>query len=150
VFREDPHNWSRTGKSSKCEVDTPVIMRHNSMSSVEIQQNIRRKMSPPSSCLAYTSTLKMETCSSKMHVQSQLTARRYILEDEILHNRRWKNIKTYITAVLFRNLPSMPAISVTCYRLLGLATCFPFSSILPSWAIDALWRFKKTKTNTYI
>jgi hypothetical protein len=48
------------------------------------------------SCLAYSSTLKMEaTCSSEMSVAFQRTTRRYIPEDRTLHNHRCENLKSY-------------------------------------------------------
>jgi hypothetical protein len=43
------------------------------------------------------STLKMEAiCSSKMSVETQRTTRRYIPEDDTLHNHRCENLKYYI------------------------------------------------------
>jgi hypothetical protein len=47
-------------------------------------------------CLNYSSTLKMEaTCSSEAS-DFQLTTRRYIPEDRIIHNHRCENLKSYI------------------------------------------------------
>jgi hypothetical protein len=44
-----------------------------------------------------SSTLKMEAiCSSEMSVDTQRTTRRYMPEDETLHNHRCENLKSYI------------------------------------------------------
>jgi hypothetical protein len=44
-----------------------------------------------------SSTLKMEaTCSSETPVATQRTTRRYIPEDDTLHNRRCENLKFYM------------------------------------------------------
>jgi hypothetical protein len=49
-----------------------------------------------SSCLAYSSTLKMEaTCSSETSVDFKLTTWRCKPEDITLHNRRCENLKSY-------------------------------------------------------
>jgi hypothetical protein len=49
-----------------------------------------------SSCLAYSSTLKMkETCSSETLVDFIRTIRRCIPEDRTLHNSRCENLKSY-------------------------------------------------------
>jgi hypothetical protein len=48
------------------------------------------------SCLAYSSTVKMEAkCSSETSVDIQRTTRCYIPEDGILHNHRCENLKYY-------------------------------------------------------
>jgi hypothetical protein len=48
------------------------------------------------SCLAYSSTLKIEaTCSSETSVYFQRTTRRYITEDRILHKHRCENVQSY-------------------------------------------------------
>jgi hypothetical protein len=50
----------------------------------------------PVSCLAYSSTLKMEaTCSSGTSVDFQRTARRYIPEDRTLHGHRCESLESY-------------------------------------------------------
>jgi hypothetical protein len=56
----------------------------------------------PDSCLAYSSTLKMEvvTCFSKMLVDIQQTTQHYIPEDRTLHNHCYVNLKCYIFPVL--------------------------------------------------
>jgi hypothetical protein len=47
------------------------------------------------SCLAYSSTLKMEAkCFSETLVDFQRTTRRYIPEDSSLHTHRCENLKT--------------------------------------------------------
>jgi hypothetical protein len=48
------------------------------------------------SCMAYFSTLEMETCSSEMSIDIQQFTLRYILEDRTVHNRRSENLKSYI------------------------------------------------------
>jgi hypothetical protein len=49
------------------------------------------------SCLAYSSTLKLEeTCSSETPADFQRTTRRYIPEDGTLHNHRCENLNSYI------------------------------------------------------
>jgi hypothetical protein len=49
------------------------------------------------SCSDYFSTLKMEAiCSSETSVETQRTTRRYIPEDDTLHNHRSENLKSYI------------------------------------------------------
>jgi hypothetical protein len=49
------------------------------------------------SCLAYSSTLKMEaTCSSETMVDFHRTTRRYIPEYWLLHNHRCENLKSCI------------------------------------------------------
>jgi hypothetical protein len=49
------------------------------------------------SCLAYSSTLKMEkTYSSETSIGSLLTRRRYILKYRTLLNHRHENIKSYM------------------------------------------------------
>jgi hypothetical protein len=48
------------------------------------------------SCLAYSSTLKMEArCFSETSVDFQRTTRRYIPEDRTLHNHRCENLRAY-------------------------------------------------------
>jgi hypothetical protein len=48
------------------------------------------------SCLAYSSTLKMEaTCSSETLADFQWTTRCYIPDDIILHNHRCEKIQSY-------------------------------------------------------
>jgi hypothetical protein len=50
----------------------------------------------PVSCLAYTSTLKMEaTYSSEMSVDFQQTTQPYNPEDRTLHIHRCENLKSY-------------------------------------------------------
>jgi hypothetical protein len=50
----------------------------------------------PVSCLAYSSTLKIEaTCSSEASVDFQRTTRRYIPEYKSLHYHRCENLKSY-------------------------------------------------------
>jgi hypothetical protein len=45
---------------------------------------------------AYSSTLKMEEkCSSETSVDTQRTTRRYIPEDDTLHNHRCENLESY-------------------------------------------------------
>jgi hypothetical protein len=46
-------------------------------------------------CLAYSSILMMETCSSETSVDTQRTIWRYIPEDRTLHNHSCENIKSY-------------------------------------------------------
>jgi hypothetical protein len=49
------------------------------------------------SCSFYSSALKMEAmCSSETSVGFQQTTRRYIPEDNILHNHRCENLKSYV------------------------------------------------------
>jgi hypothetical protein len=49
------------------------------------------------SCLAYSSTLKMEiTYSSETSISFQRTVRRYIQEDRNIYNHRCENLKSYI------------------------------------------------------
>jgi hypothetical protein len=49
------------------------------------------------SCLAYSSTLKMEvTCSSETSVDFQRTTQRYIPKDRNIHNHRCEDFKSYI------------------------------------------------------
>jgi hypothetical protein len=44
-------------------------------------------------------TLKMEAIrSSETSVETQPTTRRHIKEDDILHNHRWENLKSYEVA----------------------------------------------------
>jgi hypothetical protein len=59
------------------------------------------------SCLAYSSTLKMEeTCSSETLVDFKQTTRRYIAEDRIFH--RYENLKSYTCLIrLYNFLPPM-------------------------------------------
>jgi hypothetical protein len=48
------------------------------------------------SCLAYSSTLKIEaTCSSETSVDFQWTTRRYIPENRTLQNRRCENLRSH-------------------------------------------------------
>jgi hypothetical protein len=48
------------------------------------------------SCLAYSSTLKVEaTCSFETSVDFQKTTRPYIPEDGTIHNQRCENLKSY-------------------------------------------------------
>jgi hypothetical protein len=47
------------------------------------------------SCLAYSSTLKMEATSSKTLVGFQQTTRYYISENRNLHNHHCENLKSY-------------------------------------------------------
>jgi hypothetical protein len=48
-------------------------------------------------CSAYSSTLKMEAiCSSEISVVIQRITRRYIPEDDTLHNHRCENLKSYV------------------------------------------------------
>jgi hypothetical protein len=60
------------------------------------------KTSLPPACLLIFAeliswTLKMEAiCSSKTSVETQLTLRRHITEDDTLHNYRCENLKSYI------------------------------------------------------
>jgi hypothetical protein len=46
------------------------------------------------SCLAYCSTLNVETCSSEKLVAFQRTTRCYIPQDRSLHNHRCENLKS--------------------------------------------------------
>jgi hypothetical protein len=71
--------------------------------SVESQPMFRRKMSPPSSgpWLAYSSTLKMDTCSFDTSVDFQWTTLRYIPEDRILHFLGRPFTKTNTNSVIF-------------------------------------------------
>jgi hypothetical protein len=63
------------------------------------------------SCLAYSSTLKMETCCSKTSAGIQRTTRRYIPEDGTHHNHRCQNLKSYISLVTVnRSIRSSPGI----------------------------------------
>jgi hypothetical protein len=49
------------------------------------------------SCLVYSSSVKMEAkCSSETSVDFQGTTRRYIPEDDTLHNHRCENLRSYI------------------------------------------------------
>jgi hypothetical protein len=58
------------------------------------------------SCLAYSSTLKMEaTCSSETSVAFQLTARRHIPEDITLHNHRCENLKFSYKLLIISYVP---------------------------------------------
>jgi hypothetical protein len=69
------------------------------------------------SCLAYSSTLKMESiCSSKMLVDVQQTTQRYIPEDRTLHNHNSETLKSSITG-----------------------HCFTFFVITPSFAFGRLF-----------
>jgi hypothetical protein len=45
--------------------------------------------------LTYSSTLKMETCSSETSAGFQRTTRRYTPEERTLHNHRCENLKSY-------------------------------------------------------
>jgi hypothetical protein len=50
------------------------------------------------SCLAYSSTIKMQaTCSSLIYVDFQWTTWRYIPENRIIHNHRSESLKSYET-----------------------------------------------------
>jgi hypothetical protein len=54
-----------------------------------------------STCLAYSSTLKMvATCYSEKHVDFKRTTRRYIPEDRTLHNQRRESPKFYNLRVI--------------------------------------------------
>jgi hypothetical protein len=56
----------------------------------------------PVSCMANSSTLKMEEkCSSKMSVDFQRITRPYIPEDRTLHIHRCENLKSYMHERLF-------------------------------------------------
>jgi hypothetical protein len=37
-----------------------------------------------------------ETCPSETEADFQLTTRRYIPEDETVHNHQWENLKSYL------------------------------------------------------
>jgi hypothetical protein len=51
------------------------------------------------SCLAYSSTLKMEAvCSSETSVDLHWTTRRYIPKDTTLHKHRCENLEAYKNA----------------------------------------------------
>jgi hypothetical protein len=53
------------------------------------------------SCLAYSSGLKIETCSSETSVADfQWTTRRYIPEYGTLHSNRYENLKSYVNATI--------------------------------------------------
>jgi hypothetical protein len=54
------------------------------------------------SCLAYSSTLKMEAiCFSKMSVDFQHTTWPYAPEDSTLHNHHCENLKSYIVFLFY-------------------------------------------------
>jgi hypothetical protein len=51
-----------------------------------------------------SSTLKMEAiCSSETSVDTQRTTRRYIPEDDTLHNHRCENLKSYMFIYIFKD-----------------------------------------------
>jgi hypothetical protein len=57
------------------------------------------------SCLAYSSTLKMEaTCSSETSADFQRTTRRYISEDRTVHNHGCENLKSYTFQFPYRSV----------------------------------------------
>jgi hypothetical protein len=64
---------------------------------------VGRTEGAPATCLLvglldFSSTLKVEAlCSSETSVATQLTTRRHIPEDNILHNHRCENLKSYKT-----------------------------------------------------
>jgi hypothetical protein len=61
------------------EVPTAVVMNGSVFYDVTPCSPFRKNMSPPSSSLAYSSTLKIEAaCSSEMSVEFQRTTRRYV------------------------------------------------------------------------
>jgi hypothetical protein len=52
------------------------------------------------SCLVYTSTLKMGApCSSKTSFEFHQTTRDHSLEERILHNHCWVNLKSSNTVI---------------------------------------------------
>jgi hypothetical protein len=56
------------------------------------------------SCSVYYSSLMMDAiCSSETSVDFQWSTRRYIPEDNNLHNYRHENFKSYMTQMLFNN-----------------------------------------------
>jgi hypothetical protein len=62
------------------------------------------------SCLAFSSTLKMETaCSFEMSVDFQRITWRYILEGRTLHNHHCENLRSYIYLKATRNFPTEAA-----------------------------------------
>jgi hypothetical protein len=66
------------------EVPTAVVMNGSVFYSVTPCGPSRKNMSPPSSSLAYSSTLKMKAaCSSETSVDFQQTTRRYIPEEKL-------------------------------------------------------------------
>jgi hypothetical protein len=91
------------------------LLEYNDMYCVESQPTLRRNMSTPSSgsninnlkfctppaftlvsCLAYSSSLKMEaTCSSETSVDSKLTTWRCIPEGRTLHDHNSENLKSF-------------------------------------------------------
>jgi hypothetical protein len=64
------------------------------------KQGVRVEPALLVSCLGYSSSLKMETCSSEMSVDFQQTTRRYILEDRTLHNYGCENLLSYLYKTL--------------------------------------------------
>jgi hypothetical protein len=66
---------------------------------------------PLVSCLAYSSTPKMEGQCSETSVAFQWTTQRYIPEDRTLHNHRCENLKSYslfLFTVLLRTGSRIP------------------------------------------
>jgi hypothetical protein len=60
-------------------------------------RNQREESSKLVSCLAYSSTLKLETtCSPETSVDFQRTTRHFIPEDKTLHNYRCENLRSYL------------------------------------------------------
>jgi hypothetical protein len=98
-------SWNSADKS--CHIEE-VCLGYDAVQSVESHPNLWRNMSPPSSesknkpskkpawkKVAYPSTLKIEaTYSSETSVDFRRTTRRYIAEDESLHNHNCDNLKS--------------------------------------------------------
>jgi hypothetical protein len=75
------------------------------------------------SCLAYSSTLKVELiCFSEMLVDFQQTTQRYIPNDRILHNHHCENLKSYFIWFVL-SVFTLRAVFMFCHHLLAL---FPF------------------------
>jgi hypothetical protein len=82
--------------------DNFCLLGYNPAQSVQNQPTFRRNTSPPSSftlvsCLAYSSTLKLEaTRSSETSADFQRATRRYIPQHRTIHNHRCENLKCYM------------------------------------------------------
>jgi hypothetical protein len=99
------------------------------------------------SCLAYSSTLKMDaTCSSETSVDFKRTTRRYIPEDRRpLHNHRCSNLKSYIYLfmypslficlgthtyiALYQHIDTCPALPPPIYIYIGVSVCLAMISL---------------------
>jgi hypothetical protein len=100
------------------------------------------------SCLAYSSTLKMEaTHSSKTSVDSQWATRRCIPEERNLHNRRRENLQSYNTSLPYvrssKELGSWITRSIRSLRVLhfnfSIFACPPFQFFNQLTDVQEIW-----------